>query len=109
MTITQELIRIENSLAFVRASSTHHSVIDVEILESMIRKLKTIYTEGQILDLEIRDYYDIIKPGSYYVDKQIIFVFKFPIFSKNTYDFRTHKPLFHPFLSLQPTRCFMCI
>lgn len=82
----QELIRIENSLAFIRASSTHHSMIDIEILESMVRKLKTIYAEEQVLDLELRDYYDIIKPGSYYVDKQIVFVFKFPIFSKNSYD-----------------------
>lgn len=53
----------------------------------MIKKLRNTYAEGQILDLELREYYDIIKPGSYYVDKKIVFVFKFPIFSKNSYDF----------------------
>lgn len=85
--LVQELIRIENSLAFIRASSTHHSMIDIEVLDSMIKKLRVIYGEGQIIDLELREYYDIIKPGSYYVDKQIVFVFKFPIFSTISYDF----------------------
>lgn len=85
--LTQELLRIENSLAFTRASSTHHSMIDIEILESMVKKLRIIYAQEQILDLELREYYDIIKPGSYYVDKQIVFIFKFPIFSKISYDF----------------------
>lgn len=46
------------------------------------------YNEAiKVLDLELREYYNIIKPGSYFVNKQIVFIFKFPIFSKETYDF----------------------
>lgn len=85
--LTQELFRIENSLAFAHASSMHHSMVDIEILESMVKKLRITYAQEQILDLELREYYEIIKPGSYYVDNQIVFIFNFPIFSKSTYDF----------------------
>lgn len=84
--LTQELLRIENSLAFIRVSSTHHSMIDIEILESMVNKLNIIYGREEILDLELREYYDIIKPGSYYFNRQIVFVSKFPIISKDSYD-----------------------
>ena len=61
--VSLELLRIENSLAFIRASSTHHSMIDIEVLESMVLKLKSIFSEEQVLDLELREYYNIIKPG----------------------------------------------
>lgn len=85
--LSLELLRIENSLAFIHASSTHHSMIDIDVLESMILKLKSIYSEEQVLDLDLREYYNVIKPGSYFVNKQIVFIFKFPIYSKITYDF----------------------
>lgn len=85
--LMQELIRIENSLAFIRASSTHHSMIDIDTLGLMINRLKLVYGREQIIDLELREYYDLIKPGSYYSDKQIILVFKFPIISSDMLDF----------------------
>ncbi|XP_063823802.1 uncharacterized protein LOC135073563 [Ostrinia nubilalis] len=85
--LAQELIRLENSLAFIRASSTHHSMIDVDTLRSMIIKLKNIYGNEQVLNLEIRQYYDVIKPGSYYTDNQIVFIYKFPIVSREIYSF----------------------
>lgn len=50
----------------------------------MVKKLRKIYGQEQILNLELREYYDIIKPASYFVDKQIVFIFKFPFFSKAT-------------------------
>lgn len=84
--LMKELIRIENSLAFIRASSTHHSMIDIDVLKSMLDKLKRIYDRDQILGLELREYYDIIQPGSYYSENQIVIIFKFPIVSKNIYD-----------------------
>lgn len=82
----QGLLRIENSLAFVHASSMHHSMIDITILSSMINKLKVLYGRDRILDLELREYYDIIEPGSYYTDKQIVLVFQFPIVARDNFD-----------------------
>lgn len=84
--LTTELTKIENNLAFIRASTTHHSMIDVEVLKSMIDKLRNIYDGDQILNLEVRDYYEIIKPGSFYIEKQIVIIFKFPIVSKDIYN-----------------------
>lgn len=81
-----EIIRLENIMAFIRASSTHHSMIDIEVLKSMLDKLITIYSKEQIPDLELREYYDLIKPGSYYNDRTIVIVYKFPIISIDRYN-----------------------
>lgn len=85
--LMQELLRIENTLAFIHVSTTHHSMIDIKILQDMLIKVKTLYGSDYVPKLELREYYDLIKPGSYYIDKQIVFVFKFPIISKNSFEF----------------------
>lgn len=74
-----ELRRLEYMLAFIRASSTPHSVIDTVELKTIIDKLRTLYHKDEVLDLEVRDYYDIIKLGYFYRGNQIVIVFKVPI------------------------------
>lgn len=82
-----EIIRIENILALVRALSTHHSMVDIDTLGKMIDRLRVIYGDSRVLSLELRDYYSIIKPGSYFIKNQIVIVFKIPIVSTDTFDF----------------------
>jgi hypothetical protein len=60
-------------------------MIDISMLSKIINKLGNIYSKAQLLKLELREYYDVIKPGSYYVDKRIVFIFQFPIVSPLTY------------------------
>lgn len=84
--VLAELIRIENILAFIRASSAHHSIVSIEILRKMVDRLKSIYSKEQIIDLELREYYDIIKPGYYFSNNRIVIIFKLPIFAQDTYD-----------------------
>jgi hypothetical protein len=84
--LRQELIRIENCLAFIRTSTTHHSMIDINVLRKMIDKLKSIYGKNRILDLDLREYYDIIQPSFYFIEKQIVIVFQFPIISIDIFD-----------------------
>lgn len=79
--LMDELFRIENSLAFIRASTTHHSMIDIGVLKIMLDVMKKTYNNNQVLDLELREYYDIIKPGYYYTEKKIVIIFRFPVFS----------------------------
>lgn len=81
-----EIVRLENIMAFIRASSTHHSMIDIEVLKTMIDKLKSIYNQDQVLNLELREYYNLIKPGSYFIEKRIVIVYSFPIVSIDSYD-----------------------
>lgn len=81
-----ELSRIENILAFTRASSVHHSMLGINTLSSMLKTLRNIYDKDQIIDLDLREYYDIIVPGSYYARNRIVFIFKFPIVSPQTYE-----------------------
>lgn len=81
-----ELTRLENILAFVRASSTHHSMIGIDNLGNMVRKLRNIYSNNEILDDDLREYYTIIKPGSYFSGKRIVIIFKFPIVSPDNFD-----------------------
>lgn len=85
--LLSELYRIEDILAFVRASSTHHSMLRIDILGNMISKLRKLYNKNQILDLERREYYSIIKPGSFYNRKQVVLVFRFPIISPKLFNF----------------------
>jgi hypothetical protein len=84
--LLDELVKIENSLAFIHASTTHRSMISISILNKMLSRLREIYGKKYILDLEAREYYDVIKPGSYFIDKQLIIVYRFPIISLDLYD-----------------------
>lgn len=52
----------------------------------MLSDLTGLYDREQLLDLDLRLYYDVIKTGSYYVDSKIVIVFKVPIISPRTYD-----------------------
>ncbi|XP_045505942.1 uncharacterized protein LOC123702281 [Colias croceus] len=85
--LVSEISRLENALAFCSASRTHHSMIGIGVMKNMLSKLKTFYNKEEILDLEIRDYYDIIKPASYFNGDQLVFAFKFPIVSPLEYNF----------------------
>lgn len=82
-----ELIRIEDILAFIRASSTHHSMLSVDNLRDMINKLKLVYSQDQVLEADLREYYNIIKSGYYYAKNKIVIIFKIPIISPSQFDF----------------------
>lgn len=84
-TLSDELYKLELMLAFIRASSTMHSMVRLVNLKNMLSKLKLIYPKDQILDIELREYYNILKVGSYYSNKQIVIVIKLPIASPTTY------------------------
>ncbi|XP_069364789.1 uncharacterized protein [Maniola hyperantus] len=84
--LVQEVLRLENSLAFIHASSMHHTMIDITTLEEMVAKLKNIYGKDQVISLQVREYYEIIKPAYYFSERQIVFVFKFPIISKVNFE-----------------------
>lgn len=85
--LLEEIVRIENILALVRALSTHHSMVNIDTLGKMVDRLRIIYGDSRLLSLDLRDYYSIIKPGSYFIGKQIVIVFKIPIVSTDVYDF----------------------
>lgn len=84
--LLDELIRIENILAFTRTTTTHHSMLSLNVLRIMLDRLRAIYSREQVITLELRDYYNIIKSGSYFIGKQIVIVFRFPIVSSSTFD-----------------------
>lgn len=84
--ISDELLRLENLLGFIRAKSTHHLMFKLDSLKKMLNKLNILYNEGQILKLGFREYFDIVKLGYYYNDKNLVIVFKLPITYPTTYD-----------------------
>lgn len=81
-----ELNRIEDILAFTRASSTHHRMLSISNLGQIIGRLRNIYGKDEILESDLREYYSIIKPGYYYVDKRIVIILKFPIVSPRKFE-----------------------
>lgn len=46
--LSDELLKLENILAFIHASSMHHSVLDVNSLKYMIDRLRLIYSKGEV-------------------------------------------------------------
>jgi hypothetical protein len=83
--LSYELTRLENLLGFISARSTHHSMIKLDMFNEMVNRLKSIYKGDQILNLSFRNYFDIIKIGYYYNDKNLTLVFKFPVALSNTF------------------------
>lgn len=84
--ISQELLKLQNVLAFIRASTTHHSVLNLYAIRDIIRKLNVLYGSEKVVDLGIREYFDIIRLGFYYVGNEIVIVYKFPIVLPSIYD-----------------------
>lgn len=82
----EELRKLEYTLAFIRASSTPHTVISLVEIRNMLDKLKNLYSKDEILEIELRDYYDIIKLGYFYINDQIVIVLKVPIAFPSNYN-----------------------
>lgn len=101
--ISQEIIKFQNILAFVKTSTLHHLALDQTTLRSIIDKL-------HIINLDIREYYDIIKVRLFYVGNEIVLVFQFPIvisFIYNLYQLSMIPNKYHQVLS--PTFPFLVI
>lgn len=81
-----ELISLENMLAFIRVKSTHHSMINYQTFRDMIDRLNKLYRKEEILEIHFRDYFDIVKPGYYYKNNNIVLVYQIPIVYPETYN-----------------------
>lgn len=84
--LSQEMLKLENTLAFIRASSTPHSIITLDDLNSILHRLRTLYSKDEVPDVSYRDFYDIIKLGYFYIDTGITIVIKMPIVYPLSYD-----------------------
>lgn len=84
--ISQELLKLQNNLAFIRTSTMHHSVLNLHAIRKVINRLNILYSRERVLDLDPREYFDIIRLGSYYAGNEIVIVFKFPIVISPIYD-----------------------
>lgn len=84
--LTEEINRLENILSFSRTKSMHHSVLSVEQLQDLLIELKKYYKSEEVINLNIRYYYDIITLGTYFVDKRLVIVLQFPIVLTDSFD-----------------------
>lgn len=84
--LSEELYKLENTLAFIRVSGAPHSILNIADLKVILDKLRILYHKDEILGVELRYFYDIIKLGYFYIDSQIVLVYKVPIASPSTYD-----------------------
>lgn len=82
----EELQSLENTLTFIRASSTPYSIFSLDDVKDMLSKLRILYFNNQILDIDFRNFYEVIKLGYFYLDKQIVVVIKVPIIIPLSYD-----------------------
>lgn len=84
--ISQEVLRLQNVLGFIKMSIPHHSIISRKSFDIIFNKLRNLYSNDKIIEIDTREYYDIIKVGSYYVDNEIVIIYKFPIVFPQVYD-----------------------
>lgn len=84
--ISHEISNLQNMLAFIKTGTLHHSVLNNNSLYIIINKLRELYGNDKIIDLDSREYFDIIRIGSYYLGNDIIIVFKFPVVLPHIYD-----------------------
>lgn len=85
-TLSEALIKLESTLVLIRASGAPHSTLDLGTLKNMLDRLRILYPKDAILELNLREYYDIIRLGYYYVEDKVVIVYKVPIGSRTTYD-----------------------
>lgn len=108
--VSHELYKLENVMSFIRASTVHHGILSLDSIHTMINNVTNLYGRDKVIDLETREYFNIIKIGSYYIGNRIVIVYKFPIILPFTYDMyklsivpnHNHEVLIppHPFLVL---------
>lgn len=84
--LSEELSNLENTLSFIRASSTPYSIVSLEEIKNILYKLRILYSKDEILEIDFRNFYEIIKLGYFYLAKQIVIVIKVPIVSPVTYE-----------------------
>ncbi|XP_045502923.1 uncharacterized protein LOC123699919 [Colias croceus] len=77
---------IEDSLAFTRTSRAHHVMLGIDILRSMLVTLRSFYDSEQIINVDLREYYGIIRTGSYFSKNRIVIILRFPIITPHTYN-----------------------
>lgn len=84
--LSEEIYRLENTLAFIRVSGAPHSILNIADLKTMLDKLVTMYSKDEILNVDIRYFYDMIKLGYFYINSEVVLVYKVPIAFPITYD-----------------------
>ncbi|XP_045507668.1 uncharacterized protein LOC123703635 [Colias croceus] len=84
--ISEELHRLENLLGFIRAKSTHHLMFNSNSLKEMLNKLHKFYGKEQIPQVNYREYFDLVKLGYYYSNRNIVIVFMFPVVLPATFE-----------------------
>lgn len=84
--ISQELLKLQDALALIKLSSLHHSILSINSIKEMLNRLELLYGRNRIINLDIREYYDVIKIGSYYSENNIVIVYRFPIVLEDIYE-----------------------
>lgn len=84
--LLEELQGLENTLTFIRASSTPYSIFSLNEVKDMLSKLRILYSNNEILDIDFRNFYEITKLGYFYLNRQIVIVIKVPVVVPLPYD-----------------------
>lgn len=91
--ILNEIIKIENIVAFTSSHTVHHSILSLSDIKSLVRTLSSIYKAEHLPTLELREYYNIIRIGSYFSMERIVLVLQIPIVTSSSFDLYTLCPV----------------
>jgi hypothetical protein len=86
--ITKLLTDLDNILAFTKLGVCHHEIVTISNIQSMVEVLESNYSNDMLVPIqpnELREYYEIIKTGSYFKENTIVIVLKVPILNPESY------------------------
>jgi hypothetical protein len=86
--ITKFLTDLDNILAFTKLGVCHHEIVTISNIQSMVEVLESNYSNDMLVPIqpnELREYYEIIKTGSYFKENTIVIVLKVPILNPESY------------------------
>lgn len=86
--LSKFLSNLENILAFTKLGICHHEVVTATNIKAMIDSLELVYNKDRLVPLkssDIREYYNIIRTGSYFKGNTVVVVLKIPILLPSIY------------------------
>lgn len=84
--VFQEIYKLEDALAFIKVKSMPHSILTLDSIKAILSRLVSLYNKESVLELDAREYYDVVKIGFFYADNRIVIVYKFPILKPQNYN-----------------------
>lgn len=78
---------IENAVTFARLGIVHPDILKINDLKLILKEFSELHDKSEILDLDLYNWYSIIKTNCYFSNETLIFVLEFPLTDGELFDY----------------------